>query len=151
LFHALGRIDLAEDFHALASVLSDVDRGVFHKTLGKALRKGGPVPRSSDVWRGRAYVAAAADALHRAGLPIKEIKRAIDRHQQLRSLLDEKKRAKNHAVGDAVEAWREQFNSGAIDNYEATSTYNFQRGSAAECTDPVELNRLADQLLSSPR
>ena len=145
---ALGRIDLADDFHALASVLSDVDRGILHKTaLGKASRKGGAAPRSSDVWRGRAYAAVAMDALHRAGLPMKEIKRVIDRRPQLRPLLDEKKRAKKHALSDAVEAWREQFNSGAIDNFEATGTYNFQRDLAAKCASPDELKRLADQLL----
>jgi hypothetical protein len=146
-FQAVRRIDLAEDFQALASTLSDLDRGVVHKTLEKVSRKGGPSPQGSDVWRGRAYVAACMDVLHRAGLPMKEIKRIIDTHQELQPLLDEKKRASEHALGDAAEAWREQFNSGAVDNFEATNAYNQCQTIAATCVGPDELKICAEGLL----
>jgi hypothetical protein len=146
-FHAVGRNDVAEDFHELASTLSDVNFGIVHKTLEKAPRKGGPVPRGSDVWRGRAYVAAAVDALHRADLTIKDIKRILDRHLKLRPLLDKKKRAKDYALGDAAEAWREQFKSDAVDNFEAAGTYDNCQGLVTKCIGPDELKRCAASLL----
>jgi hypothetical protein len=146
-FRALGRIDLAEEFHALASTLSDLDRGVRHKTLEKVSRRGGPTPEGSDMWRGRAYIAAYMDLQHRAGLPIKTIKRVLDTHQELRPLLDEKKRANESALGDAVEVWREQFNSGAVDNFEAAGTYDNCQSTAAKCAGPDELKRHAEGLL----
>jgi hypothetical protein len=144
---ALGRTDLAEDFHALASILSDLDRGVVHKTIEKVSRKGGPTPEGSDVWRGRAYVAAYMDLQHRAGSLIKTIKNGLDTHQELRPLLDEKKRANENALGDAAETWREQFNSGAVDNFEATNTYNRCQTMAAACAGPDELKKCAEGLL----
>jgi hypothetical protein len=145
-FNALERNDLADDFHALASSLSDLNRGVVGKPLERAPRKGGPSPRGSDVWRARAYVAAAVDALIGA-LPMKDIKRLIDRHLKLRFLLDEKKRAKKHALSDAAEAWREQFNGGALDNFQAMETYHHCQRLAARCVSPDELKGHADQLL----
>jgi hypothetical protein len=146
-FNAVGRNDLAEDFHALASALSDINRGIVHKTLEKAPRKGGARPRSSDVWRGRAYVAAAVDALHRAGLQIKDIKRVLDRRPELGPLLDKKKRGSEYALGDAAEVWREQFNSGAVDNFEATGTYDYCQSIAAKRAGPDDLKRHAEGLL----
>jgi hypothetical protein len=146
-FRALGRLDLAEDFQALASTLSDLDRGVVHKTLERVSREGGPSPQGSDVWRGRAYVAAAVDALHRAGRPIKDIKRIIDTRRELWPLLDKKKRANERALGDAAEAWREQFNSRAVDNFEAAGTYDNCQGLVTKCIDTDELKRCAEGLL----
>lgn len=146
-FNAVGRNDLAEDFHALASTLSDINRGIVHKTLEKAPRKGGARPRSSDVWRGRAYVAAAVDALHRAGLQIKDIKRVLDLRPELGPLLDKKKRGIEYALGNAAEVWREQFNSGAVDNFEAMGTYNYCQSIAAKCAGPDDLKRHAEGLL----
>jgi len=144
---AVGRPDLADDFHALASTLSDKDRGIDHQTLEKISRKGGHKPHSSDVWRGRAYVAAAVDILYRAGLRLKDIKRILDPRLELRPLLDKKKRGGEYALGDAAEGWREQFNGGTVDNFEAVGTYDNCRSIAAKYISPDELKRCAEELL----
>jgi hypothetical protein len=146
-FRALGRLDLAEDFQALASTLSDLDRGVVHKTLEEVSRKGGPTPLGSDIMRGRAYVAAAVDALHRAGLPTKKIKGTIDERQELRPLFDENKRKNERTLGDAAEAWRGQFNGFAVDNFEAVGTYKNCQGLLSKCIGVDDLKRCAEWLL----
>ena len=144
---AAGRPDLADDFHALASTLSDKDRGIDHKTLEKVSRKGGPKPHSSDVMRGRAYVAAAVDTLHRAGLHLKDIKRTFDPRLELRPLLGKKNRGGEYPMGDAAEAWREQFNGGTVENFEAVGAYANCRNIAASCTSPDELVQHAERFL----
>ena len=78
---------------------------------------------------------------------MKVVKRMIDGHPHLRPLLDKKRRASEHALGDAVEAWREQFNSGSVDNFEATNTYNNCRRIADDYSVSDELKRHADRLL----
>jgi hypothetical protein len=142
-FNAIERNDLARDFHALASALSDKNLGIEQKILKKAPRKGGRRPHGSDVMRGRAYVAAAMDALHSAGFSIKVIKRDyLDGRTELRPLLDKKCRT---SLGEAVETWREQFNSAAVNNFEAMGTYNNCRSMAAKCAN---LKQHAEALLS---
>jgi len=150
-FRALGRFDLAGDFQALASILSDLDRGVSHKILEKVSRKGGPRPLGSVVWRGRAYVAAAMDVLHRAGVPIKQIKDIIDARQELLPLSDEKRRTNDRTLGDIAEGWRDQFNRGTVDNFEAANTYDHCQTMAAACVGPDELKVHAEGLLRRAR
>jgi hypothetical protein len=144
---AVGRPHLADEFHALASTLSDKNRGIDHKTLEKVSRKGGPKPNSSDVMRGRAYVAAAVDTLHRAGLHLKDIKRILDPRLELRPLLGKKNRGGEYALGEAAEAWREQFNGGTVENFEAVGAYENCRNIATSCTSPDDLVQHAERFL----
>jgi hypothetical protein len=147
-FKVVGRYNLGEDFLAHASALSDLDRGVVHETLEKVSRKGGPLPQCSNVWRGRAYVAAAMDVLHRGGRPMKEIKCIVDSHQELRPLLDKKKRAPERTLGDIAEGWRDQFNRGTVDNHDAATVYDhFRTTAAVRCVGPDKPKIHAELLL----
>ena len=96
------------------------------------------------MWRARAYVAAAIDTMHKAGLQMKEINRKVDAQLELRTLLDQKKPIGKHTLGDTAEGWREQFARGAVDNYEAVSTYTHCRALAAKMTTGEELMMFAE-------
>jgi len=145
--NAIGRHDLAREFQEIASTLSDLDRGIVRPSVERsgARAAGGPQPQPSNVWRARAYVAAAVDTMMRAELPMKIIKAKIDTYAVLHSLLD-KKRKDHTTLGDAAEGWREQFNNGEVNNFEAVGTYANYQGMAAAVSDPEKI-KLAEIFL----
>jgi hypothetical protein len=139
LLEAMGRGDLAVEFRALASTLSDLNVGIGRKTLKREPRRGGPEPQHSDVWRGRAYVAAAVDILLRAS-QLKAIKDKINKHEQrLWPLLDDRQM---RDLAGAAAGWRDQFNAGTVKNFEATNAYITCKGLVAD-----DIDALAEALL----
>ena len=148
--NAVGRNDLAREFQEIASTLSDLDRGIVRTSVEKQrARAGGPKPQPSNIWRARAYVAAAVDTMMRAKLPMKVIKDRIDTHAMLYPLIDKKrkKHTKRLSLGDAAEGWREQFNCGEVENFEAVGTYANCQAMAAAVSDPDATLKLAESFL----
>jgi hypothetical protein len=148
--NAVGRNDLAQEFQEISSTLSDLERGIVRTSVEKKrARAGGPKPQPSNIWRARAYVAAAVDTMMRAKLPLKVIKDRFDTHAMLYPLLDKKrkKHTKRPSLGDAAEGWREQFNSEEVDNFEAVGTYANCQAMAAAVSDPDATINLAERFL----
>jgi hypothetical protein len=149
-FSAVGQNDLAREFQEIASTLSDLDRGIVRTSAEKrAARAGGPKPQPSNIRRAHAYMAAAVDTMMRAKLPLKVIKGRIDTHAMLYPLIDKKrkKHTKRLSLGDAAEGWREQFNCGEVDNFEAVSTYANCQAMAAAVSDPDAKMNFAERFL----
>ena len=58
-----------------------------------------------------------------------------------------KKHTKRLSLGDAAEGWREQFNCGEVDNFEAVSTYANCQAMAAAVSDPDAKMNFAERFL----
>jgi hypothetical protein len=99
----------------LASALEDLDRGIVRPLLKPSPLRNRP-PDPSNIWRARARVALALDALMRSGLKRTEAANKIARDKKLRALAG--KRAGKFPA--TVIGWRNDFNAGRVDDFEAT-------------------------------
>lgn len=115
-FFANFHVPFADRFFELGSALADLNLGVRHDLMTPAVVDNRRSD-SSQMWRARARVALALDALVRSGQPLRDAAAKIARdHPHVMQLV----RAKRDRAGltDTIIDWRKKFRAGRLKNWE---------------------------------
>jgi hypothetical protein len=144
-FLSVGRQDWFARFWELGSSLANLNDGVVRPFLQPPIRTRAD---GSNKWRGRCYVAMAADALMRVGMQRKEVAQRIvsTLREDLPVLVQ---RGKQKRLFEAVLSWRDQFHKGTPKNFEAKIRYEQYLEKCPKTTPAAKLRDFAVEALAS--
>jgi hypothetical protein len=120
-FSSLSVKPIAGRFFELGSAIADLNNGTVHSLL-RPVRADNRRADPSQLWRARAHVALALEALLRSGLNRQDAALKVARqYPGIASLAG--LRAKDSALQTTLFGWRREFKAGRVKNFEASELF----------------------------